>query len=134
MTTARKAGLGSTLRAALLLSAVALPLVLFAQTRTEATDAAPHDGIWHVATEPETGPCAKRHNFKLAVEDGRIRYAGLWPVNASGEVDAVGSITIRVTRGGETLSANGLVRGETASGAWVSPEKNCTGSWVARKA
>ncbi|MFT0861147.1 hypothetical protein [Ancylobacter sp. G4_0304] len=93
-----------------------------------------HDGIWKVSTEPATGPCSKRLEFSLAVEEGRISYSGLMPVDASGSVDAVGVITIRVVRGDETVAAKGLVRGDTASGDWVSPVKNCTGSWVARRA
>jgi len=94
----------------------------------------PHDGMWQVATEPATGPCSKRLEFKLLVEDGRISYAGLWPVDASGSVDPLGVIEIRVVRGAETVAAKGLVRGDTASGDWVSPARNCTGSWVARRA
>ncbi|QFR34784.1 hypothetical protein [Ancylobacter sp. TS-1] len=92
-----------------------------------------HDGIWRVAAEPATGPCSQRHEFSLSVEEGRIRYSGYWPVEASGSVTALGVIRIRVVRGEETLAAKGLVRGETASGEWVSPGKNCTGSWVARR-
>lgn len=130
----------TTLRHAVAAAAVcgALAVLLVAAgtdlNAAEPTDATLHDGIWQVATEPATGPCSKRMAFKLAVEDGRISYAGIWPVDASGSVDPVGLITIKVVRGGETLSAKGLVRGDTASGDWVSPEKNCTGSWVARKA
>ncbi|MCK0207649.1 hypothetical protein MWN33_06335 [Starkeya koreensis] len=90
-----------------------------------------HDGIWRVAAEPATGPCSERQEFSLSVEDGRISYAGYLPVDASGSVDALGVIRIRVVRGSETVAAKGLVRGERASGEWVSPAKNCTGSWVA---
>ena len=93
-----------------------------------------HDGIWRVATQPITGPCSEILEFSLAVEDGQIRYSGIWPVNASGSVTTVGVIRINVVRGAETVSAKGVVRGDTASGKWVSPVKNCTGSWTATKA
>jgi hypothetical protein len=93
-----------------------------------------HDGLWQVATEPATGPCSKRLEFNLSVDGGQISYAGLWPVDASGSVDPLGVIEIQLVRGDETVAAKGLVRGDTASGEWVSPEKNCTGSWVARRA
>ncbi len=92
-----------------------------------------HDGIWRVATQPITGPCSKSFEFNLAVEDGQISYAGIWPVDASGSVNPVGVIEISIIRGQETLSAKGMVRGDVASGKWVSPVKNCTGSWIARK-
>lgn len=93
-----------------------------------------HDGLWRVATEPATGPCSKRLEFNLSVEGGQITYAGIMPVDASGSVDPLGVIEIRVVRGDETVAAKGLVRGDVASGEWVSPAKNCTGSWVARRA
>ncbi|MDQ0511613.1 hypothetical protein [Ancylobacter amanitiformis] len=93
-----------------------------------------HDGVWQVATEPATGPCSKRMEFKLSVDAGQISYAGMLPVEASGSVDPLGVIEIRVVRGAETVSAKGLVRGDTASGEWISPDRNCTGSWVARRA
>lgn len=101
----------------------------------DTADVSRHDGIWQVATEPATGPCSKRMEFKLSVEDGQISYGGMIPVaEASGSVNPLGAIVIRVVRGDETVDATGLVRGDTASGQWVSPVKNCTGSWVARKA
>jgi len=93
-----------------------------------------HDGIWRVATQPISGPCSEILEFSLAVEDGRISYSGIWPVNASGSVTPVGVIKISVVRGAETVSAKGVVRGDTASGRWVSPVKNCSGSWTAHKA
>jgi len=93
-----------------------------------------HDGIWRVATQPITGPCSKSFEFSLAVEGGQISYSGIWPVDASGSVTPIGVIEINVVRGKETVAAKGVVRGDTASGKWVSPVKNCTGSWTARKA
>lgn len=93
-----------------------------------------HDGIWEVSAEPVSGPCDKRLDFRLAVEDGQISYGGLWPVDATGTVSALGRIDIRVVRGGDTLSARGMVRGNVAIGKWQSAEKNCSGSFVARRA
>jgi hypothetical protein len=93
-----------------------------------------HDGIWQVLAEPVSGPCDTRLEFRLAVEDGQISYGGLWPVNATGTVSALGRIDIRVERGGDTLSARGMVRGDVATGKWQSAEKNCSGSFVARRA
>lgn len=126
-----------TLKHALGGAAIGAMLVLpvMAQDTTASADIGRHDGIWQVATEPATGPCSKRMEFKLAVEDGQISYGGMIPVaEASGSVNPLGAIVIRVVRGDETVDATGLVRGDTASGQWVSPVKNCTGSWVARKA
>ncbi|MBS9479094.1 hypothetical protein [Ancylobacter radicis] len=119
--------------AAMLGALLVLPVT--AQETHATVDIGLHDGVWQVAAEPATGPCSKRHEFKLSVEDGQISYGGLIPLaEASGSVNPLGVIEIQVVRGEETLAATGLVRGDTASGRWTSPVKNCTGSWVARKA
>ncbi len=103
-------------------------------TAQELTELSLHDGIWEVSAEPVSGPCDKRLDFRLAVEDGRISYAGMWAVEASGSVSPLGRIDIRVVRGSETVSARGVVRGDVATGKWESPAKNCSGSFVARRA
>ncbi|WP_425106318.1 hypothetical protein [Ancylobacter sp.] len=100
----------------------------------QATELSLHDGLWDVSAEPVSGPCDKRLDFRLAVEGGQIRYGGLWPVDATGTVSALGRIEIRVVRGEDTLSARGVVRGDVATGKWQSAEKNCSGSFVARRA
>lgn len=103
-------------------------------TAQELTELSLHDGIWDVSTEPLSGPCEKRLEFRLSVEDGLISYAGAWPVDASGTVSALGIIQMRLVHGDETVAARGVVRGDMASGKWTSPEKSCAGSWVAHKA
>lgn len=103
-------------------------------TAQQVTELSLHDGIWEVSAEPVSGPCDTRLEFRLAVEDGQISYGGLWPVNATGTVSALGRIEIRVVRGEDTLSARGMVRGDVATGKWQSAEKNCSGSFVARRA
>lgn len=109
-------------------------LLMTPATAQELSALSLHDGIWQVSAEPVSGPCDKRLDFRLAVEDGQISYGGLWPVNATGTVSALGRIDIRVERGGDTLSARGMVRGDVATGKWQSAEKNCSGSFVARRA
>lgn len=103
-------------------------------TAQELTELTLHDGIWEVSTQPLAGPCDERLEFKLSVEEGRISYAGMWSVEASGSVTPLGRIDIRVVRGEETVSARGVVRGDVATGRWESPVKNCSGSFIARRA
>ncbi|WP_371345062.1 hypothetical protein [Ancylobacter sp. IITR112] len=109
-------------------------LLIAPATAQPTLEPGPHDGIWRVSAEPVSGPCDKRLEFRLAVEEGQISYAGPWPVEASGSVSALGLIDLRVMRGAETVSARGVVRGDVATGKWESPAKNCSGSFVARRA
>ncbi|MPT25290.1 MAG: hypothetical protein E2577_21300, partial [Starkeya sp.] len=58
-------------------------------TAQQVTELSLHDGIWEVSAEPVSGPCDKRLDFRLAVEDGEISYGGMWPVDATGTVSEI---------------------------------------------
>lgn len=92
-----------------------------------------HDGIWQVDAEPNSGSCSKRYQFRLSVDGGKISYAGMWSVDARGSVSALGLIRMRVVQSGGVVAANGVVRGNAASGKWASAKPRCSGSWVAHK-
>lgn len=109
---------------ALLLAGIAAPL-----------QAAPeHDGTWKVKTSAESGKCSTNYDISVAVKNGKVSYAGMWPVKATGGVSDVGLIRMEIAGAGDRVKATGLVRGDTASGDWSSAKSNCSGSWVARKA
>ncbi|MGA0561030.1 hypothetical protein ACO2RV_01180 [Ancylobacter sp. VNQ12] len=93
-----------------------------------------HDGIWTVTTSAEDGSCGTNYDFKMRVRAGEVTYAGMWPVKATGGINAAGLIRMDLAHGGRHVKATGLVRGDTASGDWTSPKPACTGSWVAKKA
>ncbi|MFK8253166.1 hypothetical protein [Ancylobacter terrae] len=101
---------------------------------TPAMAAGQHDGLWRVKTSAEAGKCATNYDFKLSVKDGKISYAGMWPVKVTGGINPAGLINMNIAHAGKSVSANGLVRGDSASGDWQAKAENCTGSWVASRA
>ncbi|WP_029351100.1 hypothetical protein [Bosea sp. 117] len=115
------------------LAAIAAATVAGAATLPAAA-ASTHDGTWSVKTSAETGQCATNYELKLAVKNGKVSYAGMWPVKAKGGVNAVGLINMDISHGSRRVTATGLVRGDSASGDWTSPQPACSGSWVARRA
>ena len=115
-------------RAAAILGVVALT------GATPPLDAGDHDGLWRVKTSAESGKCGTNYDFKLSVKNGKIAYAGMWPVKVTGGVSPAGLINMKIAHAGKSVSANGLVRGNNASGDWQAKAENCTGSWVASRA
>jgi hypothetical protein len=110
-------------------------VLLLAGTAAPLHAAAPeHDGVWKVKTSAEAGKCGTNYDISVAVKNGKVSYAGMWPVKATGGVNAVGLIRMEIAGAGHKVKATGLVRGDTASGDWSSVKSDCAGSWVARKA
>ncbi len=95
--------------------------------------AASPDGTWSVKTSAETGACQTNFDFKVAVKNGKVTYAGYWPVKASGGINKVGVVRMVLAHGGHKVTATGLARGDEASGDWTSPHPSCAGSWMARR-
>jgi hypothetical protein len=109
-------------------------VLLLAGTAAPLYAAPEHDGVWKVKTSAETGKCGTNYDISVAVKNGKVSYAGMWPVKATGGVNDLGLIRMEIAGAGHKVKATGLVRGDTASGDWSSTKSDCAGSWVARKA
>ena len=91
-----------------------------------AAEAANFDGSWSVLLSTSKGNCDKVYRFPVRVEGGRINYAGQTGATAQGGVTPNGKVTATFMYGQDTLSANGMVRGETGQGNWRSPSRSCS--------
>lgn len=91
------------------------------------------DGTWTIKTAAEEGRCKNNYDFKLNVKGGKVTYAGMWPVKASGGITKLGVVRMKLAHGAQTVAATGLAEGDQASGDWSSPELKCNGSWFARR-
>lgn len=109
-------------------------LALLAVGAVSAKAASDFDGVWKVTTSAETGKCSNNYDLSVRVKDGKLSYAGMWPVKATGGINEGGLVRMDIAHGGTKVAATGLVRGGSASGDWSSKTDGCTGSWVARKA
>lgn len=93
-----------------------------------------HDGLWAITTSAEEGRCATNFDFKLKVKDGKVTYAGFWPVKATGGISKLGLVKMTLAHGQQRVTAMGRVDGDTASGDWTSPQPKCAGAWFAKRA
>ncbi|MFG1375374.1 hypothetical protein [Xanthobacter autotrophicus] len=116
------------------LTAMALLGVAMAAVPARADNARRFDGSWVVRTSAEEGKCNKNFDFKLAVKNGKVTYAGFWPVKATGGISKLGVVRMTVAHGQRKVTATGLAEGDQASGDWSSPQPKCNGSWLARRA
>ncbi|MFG1478554.1 hypothetical protein V5F53_07775 [Xanthobacter sp. V4C-4] len=99
-----------------------------------AAAASRHDGTWSITTSAEDGACATNFDFKLKVRDGKVTYAGFWPVKATGGISRLGVVRMTLAHGRQRVLATGRVEGDAASGDWTSPQPKCSGSWFAKRA
>lgn len=110
-------------------------LVLFlALAATPALAGSSHDGTWKVRTATKHGECRSNYDFKVSVKNGRVAYAGYFPVRATGGIAKDGAVHMRVSHGGNHVNANGHAHAGRAAGHWTSPKPHCSGSWSARRA
>ncbi|MDQ0506498.1 hypothetical protein [Xanthobacter agilis] len=93
-----------------------------------------HDGIWSITTSAEEGRCDTNFDFKLRVKDGKVTYAGFWPVTATGGISKLGVVNMTLVHGRRRVIAKGLAEGNAASGKWTSPQPKCSGAWFAKRA
>ncbi|MEX0953812.1 MAG: hypothetical protein WDZ83_01215 [Rhizobiaceae bacterium] len=101
---------------------------------TQASQASPpFDGRWTVTVSAEGENCSSRRGVPINVAAGQVRYAGLFGVKAEGRVRPDGDLTIRFAHRKDVVKATGALEGNSGSGSWVSPTRDCSGTWVARK-
>lgn len=111
-----------------------LGLALACTSALPAAAASRHDGTWRVHTEAENGACKTNFDFKVSVKNGKVAYAGMWPVKATGGISKIGLVNMTLAHGGQKVVAKGLAQGDAASGDWTSPQPKCSGSWFAKRA
>lgn len=111
-----------------------LGLALVCTSALPAAAASRHDGTWTVHTEAEGGACKTNFDFKVSVKNGKVAYAGMWPVKATGGISKIGLVNMTLAHGGQKVVAKGLAQGDAASGDWTSPQPKCSGSWFAKRA
>jgi hypothetical protein len=95
------------------------------------------DGAWSVDLTVQRGQGAacddQGRSFPIRVQGGRISYGGNLDLNASGQIGADGRIQASFSRGSDSLTASGRASGDSASGRFNSPSRNCGGTFRARR-
>ncbi len=94
------------------------------------------NGRWSVEVVTERGECDRAYRYPVAVENGRVRYAGDAPFEINGRVAANGAVqgSIVAPQGQGRAEVRGKLDGGWGTGTWVARGRmNCSGKWVAEK-
>lgn len=91
-----------------------------------------YDGKWAVQLITEKGNCDRSLSWDVGVAASRIVDNGTF-VQTSGAVDPHGRVTLLLSHGSDRVSASGKLSGESGTGAWNSPTRECSGRWRAEK-
>jgi hypothetical protein len=116
------------LAAAGLLGAAALTGITVAQARTSPTG---YDGTWSVLIVTDKGSCDRAYRYPVRIRNGSVGYAGQASFTVTGRVAANGAVTVRVSRGNQSASGSGRLRGNSGGGSWRGGD--CSGHWTAEK-
>jgi hypothetical protein len=92
------------------------------------------DGSWSVLVLTERGDCDRAYRYPVAIERGRVRYAGNAPFNISGQVAANGRVQGSIASSQGRADVSGRLSGGSGAGTWVvSGARNCSGTWSAER-
>lgn len=92
-----------------------------------------HDCSWTVQLVTEEGWCGK-HQWQIGIRGGRVTDVGSPDATANGRVDANGRVSLQIAKGEDVLRTTGVLSESGGGGAWVLPNRSCTGRWIASKA
>lgn len=97
--------------------------------------AAPHDGRWSVLVITETGNCDQAYRYEVAVDGGKVSYAGREQVDFSGTVASSGAVKVNIRLGEQGASGSGKLSSSSGAGIWQGTGKNgtCAGRWEAER-
>ena len=96
----------------------------------------PHDGTWSVRMVTDSGVCDASYNYRIAIEDGAVRYIqepGDSPTTVNGRVGSDGRVNLDIRRSIAKVDAAGRLDEKAGSGTWRLGILGCSGRWTAQK-
>jgi len=92
------------------------------------------NGQWSVLVVTEQGDCDKAYRYPVAIENGRVRYAGEAAFSINGQVARSGAVQGTIAGGGNRAAVRGRLSGGVGSGTWtLSGGRSCSGTWSEEK-
>jgi hypothetical protein len=92
------------------------------------------DGSWSVLVLTERGDCDRAYRYPIAIQKGRVRYAGDAPFNISGQVAANGAVQGSIQSSQGRADVRGRLSGAAGTGTWtVTGARTCSGTWNAER-
>jgi hypothetical protein len=117
--------------AALVASLLPAAMAANAGERTAAIEN--HDGVYAVDIITEQGSCDKTYHWTISVSGGRISSPSDAIMQATGQIDQRGLVSVAFRRDSNVAHVAGKVKGSSGSGTWSSPTLQCGGSWRAAR-
>lgn len=121
------------LRTTALFAAFMAAAPLAAASFSPAAASPKHDGAWKVQLVTEQGWCGT-HQWQIGIRGGQVTEVGSPDATANGRVDPNGRVTLQIAKGDDVLRTTGVLSETGGGGAWVLPNRSCTGRWVASRA
>ena len=116
------------------LGLAALGVSLLASPGAHAQGAAQYNGSWSVNVVTAQGDCDRAYRYAVAIENGRVRYAGTAGFTINGSVAGNGAVQGSISAAGTTVNINGRLSGASGGGAWrATGGRACSGNWSAEK-
>ena len=122
------------------LTALAMTGVFLATAATPSEAAAKrgrsgaYDGLWSVSIRTQAGPCDPSYRYPARIVGGQVRQADNdFSYQISGAVAASGGIAVTVSKGGQSATGYGRLRGTSGGGRWTAGGNTCYGTWSAMK-
>lgn len=114
---------------------LAAAAIVFGWLLTGQAQAAPHDGRWSVLVITEKGSCDQAYRYEVAIDDGKVSYAGREQVDFSGTVAAGGAVRVSIRLGEQGATGSGKLSGASGAGTWQGTGNNgaCAGRWEAER-
>jgi hypothetical protein len=119
--------------AAALCAVSILPAATTANAQHKLASVENHDGVYAVDIITEVGSCDKAYHWTFSVAGGRISSSSDAMMQASGQIDLRGIVSVAFRRDNNVAHVAGKVIGASGSGTWSSPTLQCGGSWRAAR-
>jgi len=107
--------------------------VAYGQGSLRAIQPIGHDGVYAVQIVTERGACDRSYLWTIAVSGGRVSSTGSTPLEASGQINPQGIVSLAFRGFNEVAHVVGRMIGSRGSGTWSSPTMACAGTWQAAR-
>ncbi len=105
----------------------------YGQANPHLTRPASHDGVYAVRIVTEKGACDRSYLWTIAISGGRVSSTGATPLEASGQINPRGFVSLAFRGFNEVAHVVGRLKGRQGSGTWSSPTLACAGTWRAAR-
>jgi hypothetical protein len=118
---------------AVALAAVCLSGPSNAAQKPRSGAATSHDGVYAVEIVTQRGSCDRVYRWTISVAGGRISTPADALMQANGQINPRGIVSLSFRRDAQVATVSGRVEGRSGSGTWSPPTLQCAGSWRAAR-